>query len=52
MAQSQNTKVEYVDKASFLNVLTKTGQVMAGSRAFEFTMTTTPRTTSRSPGMR
>ncbi len=36
MAQSQNTKVEYVDKASFLNGLTKAGQVMLGDKAFEF----------------
>lgn len=36
MAQSQNTKVEYVEKASFLNGLTKTGQVMIGDKAFEF----------------
>ena len=36
MAQSQNTKVEYTEKASFLSGLGEYGDVMVGDRAFEF----------------
>ena len=36
MAQSQNTKVEYAEKASFLSGLGEYGDVMVGDRAFEF----------------
>lgn len=36
MAQSQNTKVEYTVKASFMNGLTSTGTVIVGDKAFEY----------------
>ena len=36
MVQSQNTKVDYTEKASSLSGLTTYGDVMVGDRAFEF----------------
>lgn len=36
MAQSQNTKVDYTERASSLSGLTTYGDVMVGDRAFEF----------------
>ena len=36
MAQSQNTRVEYTERASFLSGLGTYGDVMVGDRAFEF----------------
>ena len=36
MAQSQNTRVEYAERASFLSGLGTYGDVMVGDRAFEF----------------
>ena len=36
MVQSQNTKVDYTERASSLSGLTTYGDVMLGDRAFEF----------------
>ncbi len=36
MVQSQNTKVDYTERASSLSGLTTYGDVMVGDRAFEF----------------
>ena len=36
MVQSQNTKVDYTERASSLTGLTTYGDVMVGDRAFEF----------------
>ena len=36
MVQSQNTKVDYTERASSLSGLTTYGDVMIGDRAFEF----------------